>query len=405
MKVELRDIETIRPYEKNPRINDQAVDAVANSLREFGFRQPIVVDSDGVIVVGHTRWKAARALGLKQVPIHVAADLTPTQAKAYRLADNQTATLSAWDETLLPQELRELAAMNYDLPSLGWSDGELAAILGPAAGQTDPDAVPDVLVEAVSKRGDLWLMGGHRLLCGDSTCKEDVARVMGGERATMLFTDPPWNVAIGGDANPRHRQRPGLKNDDLSSAQYQAFLESWIVLIPAIVRGDVYCILGASEWPRLDAILRRCGFHWSATVIWVKDLFVLGRSKYHRRYEPLWYGWHTKGESSFCDRRDLDDVWEIPRPRVSDDHPTMKPVQLVVRAITASSRAAEIVFDPFLGSGTTMIAAEQLGRRCFGIEIEPRYVDVAVARWEKFTGKKAVLDTTSPVAAPVAVSE
>jgi DNA modification methylase len=236
---------------------------------------------------------------------------------------------------------------------------------------------------------DAPVQSRHRLLCGDSTKGADLATLMEGQKATMLFTDPPWNVAIGGDANPRHRQRPGLQNDDLSPAEYQAFLESWITRVPAVVTGDVYCILGASEWPRLDAVLRGCGFHWSATVIWVKDLFVLGRSKYHRRYEPLWYGWHTKGESSFCDRRDLDDVWEIARPRVSDDHPTMKPVELVARAVTNSSRTGQVVLDLFGGSGSTLVAAEQTSRRAFLMEIDPLYCDVIVQRWEKFTGKKA----------------
>lgn len=230
----------------------------------------------------------------------------------------------------------------------------------------------------------------HRLLCGDSTKAEDTTRLMDGNTATMMFTDPPWNVAIGGDNNPRHRQREGLVNDDLSPEQYQAFLEAWIGHVPAIVTGDVYCILGASEWPRLDATLRARGFHWSATIIWAKDAFVLGRSKYHRRYEPAWYGWHKGGTSSFCDRRDLDDVWEIPRPRVSEDHPTTKPVELPKRAIQNSSVPGNIVLDLFGGSGSTLIAAEQTGRRAFLMELAPQYCDLIALRWEGFVGKKAL---------------
>jgi DNA modification methylase len=229
----------------------------------------------------------------------------------------------------------------------------------------------------------------HRVMCGDSTNPADVGKLMGGRKATMVFTDPPWNVAIGLDSNPRHRQREGLMNDDLTPEEFAAFLDKFIGVMNDHVTGDVYCVLGASNWPTLDAAFRKNGYHWSATIIWVKDVFVLGRSKYHRRYEPLWYGWHTKGQSSFCDRRDLDDVWEIARPRVSDDHPTMKPVELVARAVTNSSRTGQVVLDLFGGSGSTLIACEQTSRRAFLMEIAPLYCDVIVQRWEKFTGKKA----------------
>jgi len=234
----------------------------------------------------------------------------------------------------------------------------------------------------------------HRLLCGDATKPEDVARVMDGERATMMVTDPPWNVAIGGDNNPRHRQREGLANDNLSAEDFQGFLDGFIAAVRPFIDGDVYCVLGASEWPRLDATLRSHGFHWSATIIWVKDIFVLGRSKYHRRYEPLWYGWHTEAKSSFTNRRDLDDVWEIARPKVSEEHPTMKPVELIARAIANSSRPEAVVIEPFSGSGTTIIAAEQLGRRCFAIELSPQYVQVALERWATLTGNQPILDST-----------
>jgi DNA modification methylase len=203
---------------------------------------------------------------------------------------------------------------------------------------------------------------------------------MGDIRATMAFTDPPWNVAIGQDTNPRHRQRAGLQNDSLSAADFQAFLSAFATLLAVHSTGDLYCVLGASEWPTLDLQLPNCGYHWSATIIWVKDIFVLGRSKYQRRYEPLWYGWHERSKSSFAGARDLDDVWEIPRPRRSEEHPTMKPVELVARAIRNSSSESQIVCDPFLGSGTTMVSAQATGRVCYGMEIEPKYVAVALER-------------------------
>ncbi len=229
----------------------------------------------------------------------------------------------------------------------------------------------------------------HRLLCGDSTRLEDVRTLMGDAKATMIFTDPPWNVAIGLDSNPRHRQREGLVNDNLTAEQFDAFLNAFAAAMKDCVTGDVYCFLGASEWPTLDRALRANGYHWSATIVWVKDVFVLGRSKYHRRYEPIWYGWHGKLQSSFGDRRDLDDVWEVARPKRSEEHPTMKPVELAVRAIQNSSLRGENVLDLFGGSGSTLIACEQTGRKAILMEIAPLYCDVIVRRYEQFTGKKA----------------
>ena len=213
-----------------------------------------------------------------------------------------------------------------------------------------------------------------------ATDRESWARLMAGQRATMCVTDPPWNVAIGKDSNPRHRQREGLENDDLSPEEFQAFLKGFAANLLEHVEGDLYCCLGASEWPTLDRTLRNLGFHWSATIIWVKDMFVLGRSKYHRRYEPFWYGWHKKGKSSYVGERDQDDVWEFDRPRVSDLHPTIKPLELFSKAIENSSRIGQIVVEPFLGSGTTLIASEQLGRICYGIDKDPKYVAVTLER-------------------------
>jgi DNA modification methylase len=330
-------------------------------------------------------------MGLSEVPVHVATDLSPAQIRAYRIADNATGEIADWNLDILPLELKGLAEMDFDLNLLGFDADELARLMGTEAspGLADPDETPEPPAEAITKPGDLWLLGDHRLLCGDSTKVDDVARLMDGAVARMCFTDPPWNVAIGQDQCPRHRQRPGLKNDDLPPEQFRAFLVGFVTALKPHVSGDVYCVLGASEWPTLDAVLRGNGYHWSGTIIWAKDAFVLGRSKYHRRYEPIWYGWPEVGTSSFCDRRDLDDVWEIPRPRRSEEHPTMTPVELMVRAITNSSVIGDGVVDPFGGSGSTMIAAEQTGRRSYAMELEPRFVDVAVTRWETFTGRKA----------------
>src|SRR5262245_50524712 len=217
MLVELWPIERVKPYDRNPRLNDEAVDAVASSIQEFGFRQPIVVDRDGVIIVGHTRWRAAKKLGMAQVPVHVATDLTPEQIKAYRIADNKTNELAEWNYDLLPLELADLRAANYDLGLLAFSADELAELLGSEVkdGLCDPDDVPPPPDEPITRPGDLWLLGDHRLLCGDSTQPGQVQYLLDQQTAQMLFTDPPWNVGIGQDSNPRHRQRPGLRNDNL----------------------------------------------------------------------------------------------------------------------------------------------------------------------------------------------
>lgn len=402
MKVELWNIARVKPYEKNPRHNDEAVDAVAASIKEFGFRQPIVVDTDGVIVCGHTRYKAAIKLGLEKVPVHVAKDLTPAQIKAYRIADNRSAENAEWDYDLLPLEVADLQAMDFDLGLLGFDADELAKMLASeeTEGLTDQDATPAPPAEAKSKPGELYVLGRHLLLCGDATKPEDVNRLMEGATAQMCFTDPPWNVAIGQDSNPRHRQREGLENDNLSQEEFAGFLSRFIGCTRDVLDGDLYCVLGAAEWPTLDACLRAEGFHWSATVIWVKDLFVLGRSKYHRRYEPIWYGWHKTKRSSFGGDRTEDDVWEMARPRRSQEHPTMKPVQLVARAIRNSSDLDGLVYEPFGGSGTTLIAAERLGRCCRAVEIDPGFCDVIRRRWAEFVhGEGTDWEARTPLAA------
>jgi DNA modification methylase len=367
---------------------ERNLSAIAASLETFGQRRPLICardDAGGLVVVaGNGTLEAARSLGWEELAVtEVPADWDADKARAYAIADNRTAELADWDQVVLTKALLELDDVGYESALLGFDTEITPAVIEDEA--PEPPEVP------ITEPGDMWTLGEHRLLCGDATSPGDLSRLMGEQSAAMMFTDPPWNVAIGQDSNPKHRQRTGLANDSLPPEQFQAFLDAFVVAATPHIAGDVYCVLGASEWPRLDATLRTHGYHWSATVIWVKDSFVLGRSKYHRRYEPIWYGWKDSGASSFCDRRDLDDVWEIPRPRRSEEHPTMKPVALVARSIANSSRSGDLVLDPFLGSGTTLIAAEQLGRVCRGLELDPGYCDVIVARWEKFTGHTAVV--------------
>jgi DNA modification methylase len=390
---DLAPIESITPNPRNPNTHpDTQVALLAKIISAQGWRAPITVSNrSGFVTKGHGRLLAARHMGQTSVPIDRQDYADEASEYADMIADNRIAELAEIDATLLKDLILDIDTGDIDIELTGFTEAELARMMS-AVGQGDivEDEAPEPPADPVTKPGDLWLLGEHRVLCGDSTKPEDVARLMGDAKADMMFTDPPWNVAIGGDANPRHRQRKGLDNDNLPPAEFAAFLDGFMAAVKAYIVGDVYCVLGASEWPTLDLALRNNVFHWSATIIWAKDQFVLGRAKYHRRYEPIWYGWSGKGKLSFCDRRDLDDVWEIPRPKRSVEHPTMKPVALCAKAIANSS--IQSVIDPFGGSGTTLIAADQLGRTCYTIELDPAYTDVIVQRWENLTGRKAVLD-------------
>lgn len=366
--------------------NKRNLDAIAASLTEFGQRRPLVVTPDFVVVAGNGTLEAAMSLGWESVAVTVLPFDDPNKAKAYALADNRTAELASWDDEVLLATLTELDAAGWDMTSIGFDPIRSDSL----ENEDELDLEPPI--DPITKLGDVCLLGEHRVVCGDSTEESTYATLMQGERAQMMFTDPPWNVAIGKDSNPRHRQRKGLQNDDLPAEAFSEFLKQFASSAVPHVDGDVYCVLGASEWPTLDLNLRSAGLHWSATVIWVKDVFVLGRSKYHRRYEPIWYGWSKEGKSSFQNRRDLDDVWEIARPRRSDEHPTMKPVELMKRAIEASSERGAIVLEPFGGSGSTLMAAHETNRVCYAIELEPAYVDVICRRYQLATGQKPIIE-------------
>lgn len=378
----------LRPHSLNAnKGTDKGRKMLALSLSRLGAGRSIVTDKAGHIIAGNKTFEAAKDRDVLIVPSdgrklvvvqRTDLDINSKEALELAIADNRVAEIDLdWDPAALKQ---------YTEVDLGmfWSDAELRRILGEGPDLTAPEARIDDAAELLKKwhvkRGQTWQIGTHRLLCADCTKPENWVSLMRGVRANMSFTDPPWNVGIGGDGNPRHKQRPLLENDRLSPAEFKDFLLAFAKNLQEWCTGDVYCILGASEWPSLDAQLREAGYHWSATIIWVKDIFVLGRSKYHRRYEPLWYGWGKSGKSSFNATRDLDDVWEIPRPRNSEEHPTMKPVELVARAIENSSERGGTVVDPFVGAGSTIVAAEKLGRVCYGMDIEPKYVAVTLER-------------------------
>ena len=435
MKIEMRETANVTPYEKNPRDNDAAVEAVAESIKRFGFRQPIVVDEAGVIVCGHTRWKAAQRLGLEKVPVHVAKDLTPEQIRAYRIADNKTAELASWNMELLPLEMADLQGEGIDWSLLGFDADELAKLLDPGVtpGLTDPDEIPEPPDEAVTKPGDLWVLGDHRLLCGDSASAEDVDRLLDGQPIHLVNTDPPYNVKVEPRSNnaisagvssyyqplskerrekmhhqgfdlARHpekakpttkkmraKDRP-LANDFVPEEEFERLLTAWFgnmarVLLPG--RG-FYIWGGYANCANYPPVLKACGMYFSQAVIWHKMHPVLGRKDFMGDHEWSFYGWREGAAHVFLGPNNVPDVWPIKKVNPqSMVHLTEKPVELAVRAIQYSSRPGEHVLDLFGGSGSTLIAAEQTGRRAFLMEIDPAYADVIVQRWEKFTGCKA----------------
>ncbi|MBK8915027.1 MAG: ParB N-terminal domain-containing protein [Phycisphaerales bacterium] len=437
MKIELRPLAKIKPYEKNPRDNDAAVDAVAQSIRQFGFRQPIVVDGDGVIVCGHTRWKAAQRLGLEKAPVHVARDLTPEQIRAYRIADNKTNELATWNMELLPLEIAELRDAGIDWSLLGFDADDLAKLFdaadGVKSGLTDPDDIPAPPDEAITRPGDLWILGEHRLLCGDSASAADVDRLLDGQPVHLVNTDPPYNVKVEPRSNnaiaaglssfpaPEAARRDGalthhqgfdvarqgpkkattkklrpkdrpLANDFVSDETFDRLLAAWFgniarVLLPG--RG-FYIWGGYANLGNYPPVLKSCGLYFSQGIVWDKRHPVLTRKDYMGAFEIAFYGWREGAGHVFFGPTNATDLWSIAKvPPVKMTHLTEKPCALAQRAIQYSSRPGENVLDLFGGSGSTLIAAEQTGRRCFTMELDQLYTDTIVARWEQFTGRKA----------------
>ncbi|MBO6884300.1 MAG: site-specific DNA-methyltransferase [Marivita sp.] len=390
----------LQPYAKNAKMhgNDQ-VAKIAASMAEFGWTVPCLVGEDGELIAGHGRVLAATQLGLAEAPVIVLGHLTEAQRRAYRIADNKLTELGTWDEALLSAELQDLLAEDYDLSLIGFDDGELDALLSaePEAGTgggADPDEVPEPAEDPVSRPGDLWLLGGHRLLCGDATVTTDVERLLDGARANLTFCDPPYNVDYaGGVGAEKAGKGRRIKNDALGDG-FGQFLYDACVLINAHTDGAVYICMSSSELQTLQTAFKSAGGHWSTFIIWAKDRFTLGRSDYQRQYEPILYGWPERAKRHWCGDRDQGDVWQMPRPHKNDLHPTMKPVALVERALRNSSQRGDLVLDPFGGSGTTLIAAEATGRRAALLELDPKYIDVIIRRWQDFTGREAQLSET-----------
>lgn len=382
---------SLTPYARNSRTHSpQQVKQIAASIKEFGFTNPILIDESNGIIAGHGRVMAAEHLQLTEVPCIRLEYLTETQKRAYVIADNKLALNAGWDEELLNIELTDLHDDGFDVGMIGFEADELSDLMGYNDEEVVEDEVPEPPAEPITKPGDLWVLGEHRLLCGDSTKAEDVERLMAGDKAVLCVTDPPYNIDYGNIKHAKSKQR-SIENDNMSRLEFGRFCASFISGIKAHVTGCVYVFGppgpdGRVMFTELDSMM-----HCSTTIVWNKDQFTLGRGKYQNKYEPCWFGWVESG-SAFCDDRTLTNVWDFARPRSSEEHPTMKPVALIANAIGHASSSGCLVYDPFLGSGTTLIAAEQLGRRCYGLEISPAYCDVIVKRWETLTGKKAVLE-------------
>jgi len=378
MQIKLAEISNIKPYENNPRkLSEQAIKKVAMSLKEYGFRQPIVVDKNMVIVAGHTRYRASKKLGLKQVPISVIDNLSKEQINAYRIADNRTAEESEWDNELLKMEIKELEAQDFKLDLLGFNEDQLNDLLfEEKQGLTDEDEIPEAPEKPISKLGDIWKLGNHRVMCGDSTILDHIDKLTENQKPDMIFTDPPYNVAFNG----RSGKFDVIKNDNLEESEFNNFIDT-ILSNLSILNINTYYI--CCNWAFYSILQKK--LKPKACIVWAKNVFGLGKGYRHQHEFILFDGFidaSIKNES---------DLWKISKD-TKYKHPTQKPVELSSRAIKNSSKAKNIILDIFGGSGSTLIACEKLDRKARIMELDPKYCDVIIKRWENFTGKKAELE-------------
>lgn len=375
-------IDEIKPYEKNPRKNEDSVKFVANSIKEFGFKVPIVIDSDNVIVAGHTRWKAAKQLGLERVPCIKADDLSPAQIKAFRLADNKVGEFSQWDMDLLGDELKDLGDV-FDMGDFGFFDPMDDDAPTGDDDDFDVDKELENIEEPITQPGDLWLLGRHRLIVGDSCDEATIKRLCGDAQIDLYLTDPPYNVAYKGGTGMT------IENDNMDSASFLAFLTDAFAAADSVMKPGCafYIWHSSSEVMNFrQAIDNIPGWMAKQYLLWVKDRFTLGRSDYQQRHEPCWYGWKEGAAHYFIDDRKQSTVLEFEKPSVNKIHPTMKPVELWERQIENSSRPGENVLDSFGGSGTTIIACEKQGRTGFASELDPKYANAIILRYINLHG-------------------
>jgi DNA modification methylase len=392
--IEMWLIDKLIPYAKNPRTHSDAQAAqIAASISEFGFNNPILVDTKAGIIAGHGRLLAARKLGLTEVPVIVLDHLTEAQKRAYIIADNQLALNAGWDDDLLRSELAALQEESFDLGLIGFEDQELARLLAAQdarEGLTDEDAVPALPEEPVSRLGDLWILGNHKLLVGDATDGGDVATLMAGEVADLVFTDPPYNVDYEGYTEEHLK----IKGDRMSDADFKHFLEAAFRSCRSAVKsGASLYVCHASCWQReFQNTLEAVGFKVRCQIIWAKNTFAWGWGRYKFRHEPIFYC-HVAGEKDpWYGDKSQSTVWEESKPAANRLHPTMKPVELIERALLNSSKTGDIVVDLFGGSGSTLIGCERRGRKARLMELDPKYADCIVQRWQEYSGHQAVLE-------------
>lgn len=392
MEIVMRNTEDLQAYEYNPRNNDNAVDVVAESIKEFGFKVPIIIDREGTIIAGHTRLRAAKQLEIREVPCIVADDLTPEQIKAFRLADNKTAEFSEWDFDLLEKELAELTAFDVDMSAFGFDESLFENFDVNNALDIDDefDAEKEAaeIKEPITREGDVWQLGKHRLICGDSTNGETIKSLMDGKEADLLLTDPPYNVAYEGAT----QEKLTIKNDNMSDTAFYEFLKDAFTSADNVMRegAGFYIWHADSEGLNFRKACNFAGWKIRQCLIWAKNAIVLGRQDYQWKHEPCLYGWKEGAAHYFIEDRTQSTILEYDKPLRNGEHPTMKPLSMISRLVYNSSRKGDIVLDMFGGSGTTLIACEELDRICYMSELDPIYCDVIIKRWEEFTGEKAV---------------
>ena len=384
------------PYARNSRTHsDEQVAQICASIKEFGWTNPILIDEDDGIIAGHGRLLAAQRLSEKQVPTIRLEGLTEAQKKAYVIADNKLALNAGWNEEMLAIEMEDLNNMDFDLSLLGFSDDEINNIIyqEDQEGLVDDDEVPEVEENPISQKGNVWLLGEHKVISGSSIEAADVQKLMQTDKVDMMFTDPPYNVDYGGSKNPKYIQR-SIKNDKMPEEHFKEFLYNFIEVSKNHTKAGApyYIAYGERNALQFLSSFKKAGLAHSCNIIWKKQTLVLGRSDYHYIHEPIFYGWIDGQTHIYYGDRKQTSVWEVDRPTKSELHPTMKPVELVLKAIHNSSKAGDIVYDPFGGSGSTLIAAEKSGRAARIVELDNKYVDVIVKRWQQYTGKQAILD-------------
>ena len=394
MQIKKVEVEKLIPYVRNSRTHSDAqVAQIAASIKEFGWTNPILVDGENGIIAGHGRLLAARKLGAKDVPVIELAHLTESQKRAYVIADNQLAMNAGWDTAMLTLELADLKESEFDLDLIGFDAKELEKLLEPeqVEGLTDEDAVPDAPEEPKTKLGDIYQLGSHRLMCGDSTSISDIERLCDGQLVDMWLTDPPYNVAYEGKTKDALK----IQNDSMGGDQFRQFLRDAYVAADVVMKpGAVFYIWYADvETYNFVGAAKDAGWKMSQILIWKKSTMVMGRKDYHFKHEPCLYGWKEGSGHLWASDRKQTTILEFDKPSRNGEHPTMKPVDLFAYQMLNNTKGGDIVLDSFGGSGTTMIAAEKHGRQSRLMELDPKYCDVIVKRWEDFTGKKAVLLT------------